>query len=320
MTKGRSILLYLVDGTPTGILTAEIRNWTGHVSVAPRSRIAEHVKRGEVRRTGIYFLTGPDPDNASRQLVYIGESDDVGKRLVQHNKDESKDFWERACVVTSKDQNLTKAHVRYLESRLISIAQDAGRARLHNGTAPDYGYLPEADIADMEYFLDQIRLVLPTLGLTFLANKPKVSNEARSVNSIDELKAMNMDDVTVFELISKKHGVKARAVESNGEFIVYEGSTARAEWSSDRRSKTHYWRVHDQLCDSGALVVDEGDKSVRVFSEDTPFNSPSAAAAVINGRSANGRKEWKVLGTNQTYADWQETQLTDLAQEGEDES
>ena len=95
MSQGRSIRLFLVDGTPNGLLTAEIMNWTGHVLTGPRSKLGELVQRPEVGRTGIYFLVGADPENSFRSLVYIGESDDVGKRLKQHNKPEEqggKDF------------------------------------------------------------------------------------------------------------------------------------------------------------------------------------------------------------------------------------
>ncbi len=172
MSQGRSLRLFLVDGTPNGLLTAEIMNWTGHVLTGPRSKLAELVLRPECARTGVYFLVGPDPDNSLRSKVYIGESDDVAKRLKSHNRPEEaggKDFWERVCLVTSKDQNLTKAHVKYLESLLISIAGSLGRAELVNGTAHEYVSLPESDRADMAFFLEQIRTVLPVLGFDFPA-------------------------------------------------------------------------------------------------------------------------------------------------------
>lgn len=155
MSQGRSLRLFLVDGTPNGLLTAEIMNWTGHVLTGPRSKLAELVQRPECARTGVYFLVGPDPDNSLRSKVYIGESDDVAKRLKSHNRPEDaggKDFWERVCLVTSKDQNLTKAHVKYLESLLIGIAGNLGRCELVNGTAHEYVSLPESDRADMAFF------------------------------------------------------------------------------------------------------------------------------------------------------------------------
>lgn len=142
MTKGRSIRLFLADGTPGGIITAEIMNWTGHVMNAPRSRLADLIQRAEAGRTGIYILSGADPDGGYKPLVYVGETDSVGKRLAQHNKDEAKEFWDRTCVITSKDQNLTKAHVRYLESRLIQIAAEAGRVTLVTALLPICPFCP----------------------------------------------------------------------------------------------------------------------------------------------------------------------------------
>ena len=180
MSQGRSIRMFLVDGTPNGLLTAEIMNWTGHVLTGPRSKLAELLQRPECGRTGVYFLVGPDPDNTLRSKVYIGESDDVAKRLKQHNRPEAsegtaggKDFWEKVCLVTSKDQNLTKTHVKYLESLLIGIANQVGRCELLNGTAHDYSSLPESDRADMAFFLEQIRTVLPVLGFDFLRELSK---------------------------------------------------------------------------------------------------------------------------------------------------
>ena len=145
MVHGKSVKLFLVDGTPNGILTAEIINWTGHVLSAPRTKLAELIKREECSRTGIYFLVGYDPENPTYPKVYIGESDDVANRLKQHNRTEDsggKDFWEKVCLVTGKDQNITKAHIKYLESRLMSIAQSNGQCQLDNGTAHTYARLP----------------------------------------------------------------------------------------------------------------------------------------------------------------------------------
>ena len=92
-------------------------NWTGHLMVCPRSRLDEALKRVEAGRTGVYFLIGDEPTQSHRDRIYIGEGDVVADRIRDHAN--RKDFWTRACICTSKDANLTKAHVRYLESRLI---------------------------------------------------------------------------------------------------------------------------------------------------------------------------------------------------------
>ncbi|MEJ1969219.1 MAG: GIY-YIG nuclease family protein [Rhizomicrobium sp.] len=167
MSIGRTIRLFLADGSPNGVITAEIMNWTGHVLSAPRASLVEVLRRPEANRTGVYFLVGSDPEHLGQSIVYIGESDNVGERLTQHNRDENKGFWETTCIVTNKDANLTKAHVRYLESRLIGLSNRAARARLTNGTAPDFGFLPESDISDMEYFIEQLQTLLPVLGFDF---------------------------------------------------------------------------------------------------------------------------------------------------------
>ena len=128
------------------LLTAEIMKWTGHVIAAPRSDLARLLGRSETGKTGVYILLGDDPAGLGGLLPYVGEGNDLGKRLSQHARPEGaggKDFWDLAIVVTSKDAKVTKAHARHLESRLITLALQAGRCRLENGTAPPLPAGPE---------------------------------------------------------------------------------------------------------------------------------------------------------------------------------
>ena len=306
MSQGRSIRLFLVDGSPNGLLTAEIMNWTGHALTGPRTKLTELVQRPECGRTGIYFLVGPDPENTLRPLVYIGESDDVAKRLKQHNRPESqggKDFWERVCLITSKDQNLTKAHVKYLESQLIGQAIKSGRCGLVNGTAHDYSVLPESDQADMAFFTEQIRTILPVLGFEFFRDpsgtKLTGSGDASAISPL-------------FELEIPKYEIRAQAQEVDGDFVVLKGSQARVKWAGSQKG---YANLFDQLVQDEVLV--EGPIGRRVFSQDHGFSSPSAAAAVISGRSANGRTKWTLVGKKQTYGDWQNELVSAQAPETE---
>lgn len=315
MSQGRSIRLFLVDGTSNGLLTAEIMNWTGHVLTGPRSRLAELVQRPECARTGVYFLVGSDPDNSLRTKVYIGESDDVAKRLKQHNRPEAsegmaggKDFWEKVYLVTSKDQNLTKTHVKYLESLLIGIANTVGRCELVNGTAHDYGSLPESDRADMAFFLEQIRTVLPVLGFDFLRELTKPS-AALSVSPVAPVSRSPR-----FTLDVPRYRISAQGQEIDGEFFVLKGSKARAEWVG---TESGYQSLFKQLADDGVLVADGSEHLL--FSDDYAFSSPSAAAAVVSGRSTNGRTSWLVEGTGQSYAAWQEAQVAGFEPSAESE-
>ena len=114
---GRSVRLFLVDGTPQGMRTAEVGNWSGLALVCPRTDLARLGARPEVRRTGVYILVGPSEAASASLAVYVGEGDEVWTRLTSH--DDSKDFWTWAFIFVSKDDNLTKAHVRWLEATLI---------------------------------------------------------------------------------------------------------------------------------------------------------------------------------------------------------
>lgn len=289
--KGRTIRVYLIDGVPSGLLTAEIINWTGKVVVAPRSGLAGLKKRDEARRTGVYLLVGPDPDDPSRDRVYVGEADNVYNRLLSHDRDDSKDFWTRAAVIISKDENLTKAHARYLESRLISTIVNAGRAALHNNTNPDPVSMPEPDVADMEFFLDQVLVVGPVLGFAFLQPRADASAATRSS----------------FEL--SVVGARANAIEVNDEFVVLKGATARKEGVE---SWTSFRKLRDNLVQAGKLA-DSDDPDFYVFTEDTSFGSPSAGAAVVAGRNINGRQSWKHIETGQSYGEWKEALLENPA-------
>ncbi|OZC33055.1 GIY-YIG nuclease family protein [Gordonia polyisoprenivorans] len=299
MSAGKSVRLFLADGTPGGLLTAEIMNWTGHVAAAPRSDLAALLKRPEATRTGIYILLGDDPDSLGGQMAYIGEGDDVSKRLYHHARPEGqngKDFWDRAIVLTSKDANLTKAHARYLESRFITLAIRASRARLTNGTAPEPIVLPEADVSDMEYFIEQAKIVLPVLGVNIFRS-PRTSVVAASASS-----GGGRTDSLLFEMTITKWGITATAQEVDGEFTVFEGSQARSAWMG--AAGHNYVGLRTKLENDGTLVPSPvGD--MMVFNRDHPFSSPSAAAAVVAGRNANGRLEWKVQGTRTTYGEWE---------------
>jgi len=294
MGTGRTIRLYLVEGAPTGIRIAEIINWTGTILAAPRSKLAEVIKRPEAQRTGVYLLVGDDPTTPHKQRLYVGEADDVADRLKAHNKDESKDFWDHLYLVTSKDANLTKAHARYLESQLITLAKLADRANVANSTAPLPKTLPEPDVVDMDAFLDHIQIVLPVLGLELLRPKGQVvaPKTAEGQQSGLELK-----------LVSPKHEVEAFAVEIDGEVTVLAGSKA----TKHTFVSNTYADLRSDLIADGTLV--EHSAELYRFSRSAVFDSLSAAAAVVLNRNSNGRIEWRLKSTNQTVKDWQEKGL-----------
>jgi hypothetical protein len=289
--------MYLVDGIPGGVTTVEIMNWTGMVTVAPRNQLADLASRSETRRTGIYILAGDNPDSSAfPEAIYIGESDCVWDRLAQHSKDQSKEFWRRTVIITSKDDNLTKAHIRYLESRLISLGVQAQRAKIVNSTNPDVPRLPEPDVADMEYFLEQVQMLLPVLGLTFAMPLP-TSEDKQFTDFISH-------ESPTFYMNYKK--AKALAREVNDEFVILKGSTICKEETSSLASS--YRQLRSQLLIDGKLIDSDNTDCWRL-TQDLPLTSPSAAACVVGGLSLNGRATWQVKDANQSYASWQDSQL-----------
>ena len=286
---GRTLKLYLVDGSPTGVIKAELGNWSGKVLVASRSVLPDLIKQPETKSTGVYLLIGPDPASSTRTLVYVGESDTVKNRLILHDKDEAKEFFTRICVIVSKDENLTKAHGRYLESRILALVRRAARASAVNDKEPEFRGLPEAEIADMEGFLSELEVLLPVLGFDLL-------RKGADDEVVDHPGASK---VPTFLLT--RRGTNARAREVGGEFVVLTGSTARVD--ETKACPDGIRTARRQLVRDGALVAETGGKFYR-FGRNVPFASPSGAAAAVYGGAISGPREWKVEGSSLSYGDW----------------
>lgn len=293
--SGKQIKLFLVDGTPGGLTTAEITNWTGHVLAASRSDLADLLRRDEAQRTGVYFLLGDDEQAAGGTRCYIGEADVVSERLKYHQRD--KEFWDRVVLVTSKDTNLTKSHGRYLESKLITLASLANRVALDNKDRPPVPRLPEADASDMDFFLTQLQIVLPVLGVNAIRTRPqKVSVPEPSDTS----------ESPVFRIRHPRFGVDAKAQQIDGEFTMLTGSAVVPSWHNVGKAETtvkayaSYRAQHVRLINDGAIDV---TGTTGRLTRDVVFSSPSAAGAIALGRSCNGRREW--VAGSETFGDWE---------------
>jgi len=283
---GRSIKLFLVDGTPQGMRTAEVGNWTGLALVCPRTDLAQLAKRDGVHRTGVYILVGPSESSASGLAVYVGEGDDVWSRLSSH--DDKKDWWTWVVIFVSKDENLTKAHVRWLEARLVDDVKTAKRAEVMNGNAPGGNRLPEPDTADMETYYENVRLLLPTLGVNvFSADVPTTATGTPKEALVLEL---HWEDA------------KAQCLVTDGQFIVQTGSTARVKQVDSLGDGSKALRK--ALRDQGVMVSVEGSSTLLKFTQPYAFDSPSGAAGVVSGTGLNGRAHWKVQDDTKPYKEW----------------
>ena len=220
MAEGKQIRLFLIDGTFSGLVTAEIMNWTGHVFKGSRSELGRIYQREEAQRTGVYILLGDKSDGSP--LAYIGESDNIASRLKQHAA--KKSFWSEVVFVTSKDGNLTSAHARYIEAQLIQRAKEIGRIPLENGNEPTGGAdLPEADASDMNHFIKEFLTILPVLGVEVFRGRSSKWDDALKAG--EELQY----DSPIFQVSVKKHGGTAYGQIIDGEFTVLKGSAIAAE-------------------------------------------------------------------------------------------
>ncbi len=267
LARPASIRLFLADGRADGLRLIEKSNWTGLGLVCSRTDYPRVRTRDEWSRPGVYLLTGPPSGDSLRNVLYVGEADDVRERVDNHLK--NKDFWTSVIAFTSKDHNLNKAHVRYLEARLLGLARDADRVSLTNGTAPPLPRLHEADRADMEGFLDEMLVIFPLVGVVAFEGIEQQGGQA-------------------LELRLKGKDADATGADTSEGFVVHQGSRARAEEVPSIHAYLHALR--ESLVTDGVLVAD-GDR-LR-FTKSYVFDSPSTAAGVLLGRAANGRVEWK---------------------------
>ncbi len=264
-----TIKLFLPRGDAKSLRTAEISNWTGKAVAAPRTELDDLLARDELEKAGVYILIGNDP-LTNHPRAYIGEAEIIRDRLKQHK---TREFWVSAIVFVSKDENLTKAHVRYLESRLLAEAAVVNRFTLEQNQSAG-SRLPESDREDMEVFLARIRQLLPVLGSDLLAPVAQLAAKAQSGGV----------------LFCRIKGAEARGQRTANGFVVFHDSNAVLDQRPSAESYPYVVAQRKQLIADGSLVEKNG---FLVFAKDTEFSSPSAAAAVIHGGSANGLIVWK---------------------------
>lgn len=285
--RGKNVRLYLAGD---GVKLLELVGWSGQALSCPRSRFdALKDWANELKRPGVYMLFGVD-ESGSQPVAYIGESDEVLTRLGQHVL-KGLDYWTEIAAFSSKDELLTKAHVQYLEHRLIAIAIAAGRYKLQNDATPQPPYLPRADKDALEDFLENVQTLLPVLGHRLL--EPLAQKVAVAAGGETAMRPAGEQ----FRFVV--NGVSASGTRSVGGFAVFKDSQASAQTTSSLGSG--YQRLRQQLIDQGVLVAESAGGAYR-FAKDYEFRSPSAAAAIVAGYNRNGRESW-VTEEGHTYAE-----------------
>jgi len=260
---GKTIQIYLPDGNPRSLKIAEITSRTVSAILIPRSKLDESTKRGELNNVGVYLLFGSEE---SKPQVYIGEAENCLSRLKQHNK--SKDFWTHAVAFISKTQYFTKTHIKFLEWLCCEVAIKANRYTLENGNSPSKPHVSELVETDLYDNFDTIQVLASTLGYPVF----------------DEIKKPKTKEVIV---------CKGKEAHAEGEYtedgiIIFAGS--KCNLTESKTAGSWIIGMRSDLKESGVLIEKEG---ILLFTKDHIFSSPSASAAVVLARRANGWIEWK---------------------------
>ena len=268
MKFGKTIKIFLIDGEPNGRMSCELSNWSGKAYKIPRIKIKDCSDREDLKSTGVYLLFGKD--DTGKDQVYIGEAESILKRLNQQLT--QKDFWNEAIIFISKDENLNKAHIKYLENRLHDIAKLANRYKIDNSIIPTQSSISESDRAEMEEFIEYIKMLVNTLG-------HKVFDEKR------EFKPKQKQEIF---FIKAARGAEAQGEPTSDGFVVFKNSKAAGTIVNSMTPS--FVTLRQKLIDQ-KILLSQGEYFE--FTDDYIFSSPSTAAVMVMGRNANGLTEWK---------------------------
>lgn len=259
------ITILLPDGNPNGIKIVELANFTGKVLVVPRGKLKEIKDREEAMRPAVYYLFG-EGENESRKIVYIGESEQCYKRLVDH--DTNKDFWNLAIMFVGE---FDRADVKYFENKSVTLARAINRYEIINKNGPFENRLSEAKRVVADEVLEKVKFILAFLGFTLFQEIPE-----------------SVEGLEMYTFKTENALAKGKLLDTE-EFIVYAGSTARIRETDSFRGGGPALRR--QLVDHS--VLKRKDNFSYEFTRDCIFTSPSAAADTVAGRSSNGWTAWK---------------------------
>lgn len=258
------ITMILKNGTPTGIVQCNLDEWIGVSYKIPRNRLNEAKELKNIDNTGVYMLFGVD-EETGEDRAYIGEAENIYKRLIQHNK--TKDFWNECLVFVSQNNSLNKAHIKFIENKLYNRAKEVERFIIENDTKPTKSSLDGADEIRAIKFYEKIILLTAVYGY-------HIFDKILTVQEVNEEEIYYINSI----------GLKATGTQTEEGFIVFKGSQSSEEFkkASSQSLRNKWNELRNQK------IVDNG-----IFLKDIIFSSSSTAAAMILGRNANGLREWK---------------------------
>lgn len=280
--RGKSINLFLMDGTAVGRIKCTLANWTGVAYKIPRTELDKCKERDDLKQTGVYFLFGTS-DQTGENVVYIGQAgirkngEGILYRLIEHKRNPDKDYWTEAIVFTTSNNSFGPTEISYLENRFVGMATEAGRYLVKNSNDPTMGNITEEKESELEEFIDYAKIVMGTLG-------HKLFEALAEKSSTPKVKEINDDELTLFmKRNSRKSGklIEASCKQTREGFVILKGSLIETIDSESIPPGIKERRLKAKIDEHGILQ------------ENVLVNSPSYAAAFVIGGHANGLVEWK---------------------------
>ncbi|WP_418968487.1 GIY-YIG nuclease family protein [Alloscardovia omnicolens] len=279
MARGKSINLFLMDGTPSGLIKSTLANWTGLAYKIPRTLLAQAKHIDFLNQTGVYFLFGEDEETGNPQC-YVGQAGirkngkGIHCRLDEHKRSAKEGWWTAAIAFTTSNNSFGPTEISYLENRFYNMAAEAGRYQTKNGNDPNPGNITEEKESELEEYIDYAKIVMGALGY-------KLFEPLREMSQAQELEPESASNEPVLYL---KYGQAQATGQRTAEgFVVFAGSRISLQLtkSAGKAVEKHRERYAEKIDQQGILLTD------------LLFSSPSAAASFVGGASLNGNAFWK---------------------------
>ena len=281
--RGKNIALFLMDGSATGRIKCTLANWTGIAYKIPRTEIDSCRERNDLKQSGVYFLFGTS-EETGKSVVYIGQAgsrkkgEGILSRLLEHKRNPDKDYWTEAVIFTTANDSFGATEISYLENRFCNMAIEAERYIVKNSNDPAPGHITEEKESELEEFIDYAKIVMGTLG-------HRVFDPLIIDRKTEPVLEQQSTDYKVLFLKNKirKSGeiIEAKCKQTEEGFVVLKGSMIN---TIDSNSIPHGVKK----ARNNAVIDNNG-----ILQGNVLFQSPSYAAAFVNGRSTNGLTAWK---------------------------
>lgn len=280
MNKGKTIKVFLIDGSSTQRIKCTLQNWTGIAYKIPRAMLDSCKDSGgdivkHLKQTGIYFLLGKNADT-EKNMIYIGQAgsrkngEGLLGRIQEHKRNNKEKYWtdwNEAIVLTTQNDSFGATEISYLENQFTNLARSTERYDVLNGNEPNQGNITEEVECELQEYINYAKMIIGVLGHTVF--EPLLEQTTTQISAKPKFKYVGKLD--------------ASGLLTNEGFVLLRGSKINPKLSKS----SHGFTVKARLIYKNK--IDENSKTI----DDILFSSPSAAAGFVGGCSLSGNAMWQ---------------------------